>query len=512
MESDKIRSKAFTGVIWSFINQFGTQILSIVPAMVLARLLTPTEYGLVAMAGIFNGLAFKLSTGGFNDALMQKKNADHLDCCSVFYFNLFINSFFYIIFFFLAPFCADFFDEPQVTPIMRVSLLSLPLVALGGIHAIILRRDLNFKAPALRNMIVQALSAIIAVVMAFCGCGVWSLVVQGVLQTLGNSLINYCLCPWRPTFDFSFIRLKVMFPFGFKVYLSSLINYGFGKATDTTVAKVYSPADLSFYNRAYSTANLFINSFIGVINNVAFPAFARIQGDRKRLKNALERFISISGLISSLLMALLFVLAEPLFCFMYSSKWNAVIPYFQIVCVWGLFQPVKNTLEGFLRATGCAGIIMYNRLVNVVLVLLNVYLAWKYGISFMLWGQVFIEISQVCIYAYFTKRFYDYGVRSIISDNYFSVLPVLCVAFITYISDFGVIRILTVLQFSSEFIMSLFRLLISGSFAICSFIVLCRLLDLSAYREIVEMASVALKNKSPKICRLLAKLVKPRHM
>lgn len=134
MNSEELKSKAFTGVIWSFINQFGTLLIGIIPSMILARLLSPTEFGLIAMVAIFNGLAFNLSTGGFSDALLQKKNVNHLDCCSVYYTNLVINTFFYIVFFFLAPFRAEFFNEPRVTAIMQVSLLCLPLFVFGVMH------------------------------------------------------------------------------------------------------------------------------------------------------------------------------------------------------------------------------------------------------------------------------------------------------------------------------------------------------------------------------------------
>ena len=507
MNSEEIKIKAFTGILWSFVNQFGTQLLAILPAMLLARLLSPSEYGIVAMAAIFNGLAFVLAAGGFSEALLVKKDADHLDYCSVYFFNLFINSFFYVLFFFCAPFFAVFFDEPLVEPVMKFSLLSLPFLAFGSVHSIILKRELNFKVPAIRNIVVQTLSALVAVIMAFCGFGVWSLVTQGVLQTLGNSIINFYICKWRPTLDFSFSRLKQMFAYGSKVYLSELFNYGFGKVTDTTVAKVYSPADLSFYNRAYTTANLFIQSFIGVINNVAFPTFARMQGDVDRLRRALCRFVSMSALIAFFVMALLYVLAEPLFVFMYSSKWNAVIPYFQIVCVWGLFQPIRTTLEGFLLATGCAGLVMYNRIINNTLLLVNVFFAWKYGITYMLCGQVCLELVQICYFAYFTKRFYDFGLYSILKLDCIYVLPTIVIAFVAFISDTTSDMILSTFFPNSEMIVSFFRLFTSGVIALCCFIFIYRYLNYSAFRELIELISEVLGTRNHKLGVVIMRII-----
>lgn len=508
MNSEELKSKAFSGVIWSFINQFGTQILAIAPAMILARLLSPSEYGIIAMASIFNGFAFVLSSGGFNDALLQKKNVDHLDYCSVYYFNIFVNIFFYLVFFFIAPFCANFFNEPLVTSVMRVSLLSLPLLAIGGVHAIILRRNLNFKVPAIRNIIVQIVSAMVAIIMALSGCGVWSLVVQGVIQTLGNSVINILLCSWRPSFTFSFKRLKQMFSYGIKIYFSGIVYYGFGKTSDATIAKVYSPADLSYYNRAYSTANIFINSFVGVINNVAFPMFARMQGNIGLLKRGVGQFVSISSMISIFLMLQLFVLSEPLFNFLYSSKWNSVIPYFQVVCIWGIFQPIKSTLEGFLRATGCAGLIMYNRIISNILLLGNVYLGYKFGILYMLYGQISLEILQICFFSYFTKKFYGYGFGSIFFENIVYLIPALLVASVTFLVDVFAGKILEFIAVEKEFFSSLLRLLGAGGFGLISFVLIYRTLNLPAYRKLVELVLKKIGHHNTKMNYFLGVLIK----
>lgn len=499
MNNQNLKEKAFLGVLWNYANQFGTLLIGVIPSMILARLLSPAEFGLIAMTSIFNGLAFKLSTGGFSDALMQKKNASHMDCCSVYYTNLFLNIFFYAVFFFAAPYCAAFFDEPRITLIMRVSLLSLPLVALGGVHSVVLRKELNFKAPAIRNIIVQFVAAIIAVILAFCGCGVWALVVQGVLQTLGNSLVNWILCSWRPTIEFSMESIRSMLNFGMKTYISGLMNYGFEKAIDSSIAKFYTPVELAYYNRAFSTANICNNSILGAIDNVAFPAFVKLQGDTARLRGGISRMISVVCFVSLFMMAMSFVLAEPLFNFMYSSKWNAVIPLFQITCVWGLFKPIRADLENLLRAAGCAGIILHNRLVKYVLILMLIFWAYRNSVFVLVWGQVAIEFAQILIFSYFTSKFFKYGVLSIFKDVYKSVIPACFAALLAYVTDCEIVAYLENVV-CYEFLFSFIRLFFSGVFGIVGYIAFNRFFKLATYENLVNLASEAIfKNSILKI-------------
>lgn len=499
-----LKQKAFTGVLWSFTNHFGIQLVSLIPSMVLARLLTPTEYGLIAMASIFNGIAFQLSTGGFSDALLQRKEIDHLDCCSVYYFNLAINTTLYFIFFLLAPYCAVFMNEPRVINVMRVSLLSLPLTALGGVHAILLKRELNFKAPAIRNFIVQIISAIIAIILAFLGCGVWALVVQGVLQTMGNNIINWILYKWRPTLAFSFKRLRNMFSYGVKIYLSGIINYTFNKSIDTTIAKVYTPADLSYYNRAYSTANLFINTFVGILNNVAFPVFSRIQDNPRRICTSISKFIRIVTLVTFFIIGFISVLAEPIFNFIYSSKWNAVIPYFLIVCIWGLFQPIHSVIENVLRSTGCAGIIMYNRIFSKMLVVANAIIAWKLGITFMLWGAVIIEIIQIFVFTYFTKKFYKYSIYDVLKDVLPNSIPALLVAIILTITD-NLFKYCV--SISTEMLDSFLRLGIAFIIAIVSFVIINKFLKLNSYKEVISIIMSRIEGRNKRLSIYLNKIL-----
>lgn len=499
-EISNLKEKAFKGVFWSYINKFGTQIIAIVPSMVLARLITPEEYGLVAMAAIFSGVAYILSDGGFGNALLQKKDADHLDCCSVFYFNIVLCSTVYTIFFFLAPFAAEYFEMEEVTWIIRISLLSLILNAFGSVHALLFRKNLDFKSPAYRNIIVQFSSAVVAIILALLGFGYWTLVIQGVLQTLLGTIANWMMCKWRPTFVFSFQRMKGLFGFGSKLFATMLIDYGFGKSYDFVIGKYYNPASLSFYNRAFSTANLFIDTFLGVMNSVSYPAFVQIQNDKERTYYNTKRFMHLACMFVFLCMFTLFFVSEPLFRFLYSSKWDDVIPLFRIVCVWGLFKPIATVLGNVLMASGKGNVFLINSITNKIVIVLVILCAYQYGIEYMVAGQIIVVLSETLLMSYYTHKHICYGIFDVARDILPYIILSLLIGFSVWIVDSFASQGLDCLSLP-EMVTSAIRLTYSILLCVAMFIYINKLHATRGYCEFVSLLKESSQNK------LIAKVV-----
>lgn len=487
-EISNLKQKALDGVFWSYVSNFGTQILSIIPAMVLARLISPEEYGLVAMAAVFSGIAYILSDGGFGNALYQKKDADHLDYCSVFYFNIVVCTFTYCIFFFLAPYCAAFFKMPQVTNIMRVSLLCLIINAFSGIHGIIFKKNLNFKTPAYRNIISQGAAAVIAIVLAFKGFGYWTLVIQGVLQTLFGCIINWLSRDWTPTLSFSFKRLSGMIGYGSKVYLIMIIDYAFNKAYDVTIGKFYSASSLSFYNRAYSTAGIFLSTFTGVMQSVSFPSFVQIQDDKERTRINADRLIQLACLFVFPVMLSLIALAEPVFNFMYSSKWNIAIPLFQLVCIRCLFSPITSALQGIIMATGHASVGLFNSIFSKILIVATIATTWNLGIEYMIIGQIIAVIIQVIYYGFFSNKYFQFGLTSIIKGIYrYAIIGVVIAACVT-LFDYVIASLLTRLSLT-EYIESGARTILGILFCLILFVEINKRVKTEAYILLISLIS-----------------------
>lgn len=493
-EIPNLKEKAFKGVFWSYINKFGTQIIAIVPSMVLARLITPEEYGIVAMAAVFSGIAYILSDGGFGNALMQKKEADHLDCCSVFYFNIVLCITMYIIFYFFAPIAACYLEMPEVTWIMRISLLSLILNAFGSVHSLLFRKNLDFKSLSCRNIIVQLISAIVAIILALLGWGYWTLVIQGVLQTLLGTIANWIMCKWRPTLVFSFQRMKGLFGFGSKLFATMLIDYAFGKSYDLVIGKFYSPATLSFYNRAFSTANLFIDTFLGIMNSVSYPAFVMIQNDKERTYYNTKRYMHMACMFVFLCMFTLFFLAEPLFHFLYSSKWDAVLPLFRIACIWGLFFPVATVLGNILMANGQGTVFLLNSIIGKTLVIIVILVAYQYGIEYMVLGQILVMLSEVLLKSFFTKKLINYSIFDIFSDIYKYIILSLIIGIsvwaIDYLFSVGLNMFLL-----PEFFTSAIRLVIGLFSCVIIFLSINSVYPLKGYTEFIALLNESSQNK-----------------
>ena len=316
--TERIQNKTFVSVLWNYVNKFGTQLLAIVPTMILARLVMPRDYGLIAMAGIFSGLVSIFVDSGFGMAVIQKRDLSHIDICSVFYFNIVISTIVYVILFLVAPTVANFFGMSDICAILRVSSISLIIGAFGSIHGHLFSRNLDFKHPTIRNLCAQMAGATVAIVLAFQGRGYWALVYQGLTGTLFSTLANWFYSTWRPTFNFSWDSLKSMFGFGGKMLGKSISDFGFGKVYDMVIGKCYSAADLSYFDRAYKTVGLFLDTFLGVMNNVAFPVFSKMQNDKERMRTNVLRFLFIETMIIFFIMLLAVSLSTPLFHFLYS--------------------------------------------------------------------------------------------------------------------------------------------------------------------------------------------------
>lgn len=503
-ETNSLKRKTFNGVIWNYINQFGGQILSIIPAMILARLLTPTEYGVIAMAGVFSGLISIFANAGFGMAVIQRKDLTHTDICSVFYTNIILSTLVYIVIYTIAPFCADFFNMPEVKNIMRVSSLGIIITSIGAIHGHLFKRELDFRKPTIRNLVVQVVAAVVAVVFALLGFGYWALVVQGLVQAVLGTIANWLLSAWRPTFTYSIQSVKSLFNYGGVMMFKSIFEYCFSKSYDMTIGKVYSAAQLSYFNRAYSTAGIFINSFLGVLNTVAFSAFSRMQADRERLCLNVRRFMAIEAMIIFFIMAVIAALAEPFFHFMYSSKWDDVIPLFRLVCLWGMLQPLGYVYGNGLMASGYVKECLIIGIVSRGIMFAMIFATWKLGVAGMIVGQVLAYAIEVVICAYVFRRHFNYGFFDMVQE----IMPYLILSLVVFICIYALDYLVMkpILHFvSSEMLNAIIRLVVGGCLSIVSYLYINKGLKLRAYCDFRDIVFDALSTR-PKL-RMIANRV-----
>lgn len=501
MVEENIKKKAFAGVMWNYVNTFGLQILQLIPAMILARLLTPDEYGTVAIAGILTGFVTIFVDSGFSMALIQKKDVKQIDICSVYYFNIAMSVLIYTLLFFAAPLVASFFRIPEVKLIMRVSSFSMVIGAFGSIHNTLFCKEIEYRIPTIISLSTAIISAIVACSLAYLGFGYWALVVQGVLSTTTKTALNNILSKWRPSWMFSFDSLKTMFGFGSRMLGKSLTDYGFGKLYDVVIGRFYKPADLSYFNRANATQSLFTDTFLMVMNSVAFASFSKMQNDFVRMRANVLRFFKIESMLISFIMLLVIGLAEPIFHFMYSSKWDSVIPLFRIVCIWGVFRPISCVFANGLMAHGDSGACLRNSIIGRGLNVLLLLVTWKFGIMVMIAGQVLAYLIEIFLYTFSFDKVFKYNAFNMIRDisPYYTLSFILCLgvfAFDKFVLSYVCAFI------GSEFVESFIRLVVCGLSGFFIFIIIHRLLKLQAYLDFREIVFEAMAGKG-----LISKIV-----
>ncbi len=483
--SEDLRKKTFWGIVWSYIGRFGSQIIAIIPAMILARMLGPEQYGLIAMAGVFTGIAYQLADAGFGNALVQKRDADNIDFSTVFYFNIGICGIIYLIIYLCAPLIAEFFHERLLIPIIRFSSLGIIILSFGQIQTIIFKKEIDYKRQVIINLTCQIISAVIAIIMAINRYGVWALVAQGLIYTFCTTIMNWIISSWRPMLVFSRKRLLGLFNYGSKTLASSIIDYGFSKLYDIIIGRVYNPTSLGLYNRAISTSNIFKDTFFGVFSGVTFPVFVKMQHDNERFRNNIIKFISIVSMLIFTAMIWLIFMAHPLFIFMYSSKWDGAVTFFQLACVMAMLTPIISILESVILAKGYSGKFLAISIIRKIFVVTMLAIAWRFGVLWLLIGQIIVNICECLIYSFVTKRIINYSFLNVISDLYPSLLlalvSVIPVAIVDYAVSFALMNADLDITLAA-----IIRLAIGAIVITFSFFTICKSVKLNNYKELIH--------------------------
>ena len=426
--SDSLRERTISGMLWSFMQKFGTMAIAFVANIVLARLLTPDDYGCIGMLLIFIAVANTFIDGGFGSALIQKKEPTQEDYSTIFYWNLFLSIVLYGILFFTAPFIADFYEISLLTPVLRVQGGVLILNALSIIQCNQLRKQLRFRLIASVNLTASLLSVVITIVLAWIGWGIWALVAQQLLFSLFNAILFWSFNKWVPSFLFSKKSFKELFGFGGFILLSSLINTFCDNIHGVLIGKFFSPAIMGLYTQARKLEEIASTSISSVVNQVAYPVLSEFQNDNLSMIRVLQRFITSLAFLVFPLMMLLILIAKPLIILLYSDKWVASVPYFQILCI--CLQMINYNA---VAAIGRSDILLKWTIIKRSLgLILNIGGLICFGMYGLLWGGVLTAYSLYFINSYLVSRYVGYRIKSQIKDLFPIIITVLLTFVITY--------------------------------------------------------------------------------
>lgn len=428
--AEPLKKTTGKALFWSFTDKGGQQVIQLVFGYILARLLSQDEFGLVAVLAVFTAVANILQESGFSSALIRKKDPEAEDFASVFYFNISISILIYIVLFLCAPLIADFYDKPLLTNLSRVIFLAFVFNAFGIIQNVNLMRKMDYKTNTRITLIAFLISGIIAISMAYCGFGVWSLVIQLVSQSFFRSLLLWIFVRWKPSAKFSAPHFKSMAPYSVKLLLSGVLNQVCGNIYAIILGKS-SMGLAGTFSQANKLNGIPQSVISDGIKSVAFPVLTKID-EEERLKRAFRKIVRITAFICFPTGLLLIVLAKPIVVILLSAKWIDVVPILQILAVGGAFYPLLSLTTSLLQKVGKTGLIFKIELARNILSLLLLIVTIQYGVHGLAAGiSATIVISFVGA-MYVAGREVLYSMKELFRD----VMPYLGIAIIAFIPVF----------------------------------------------------------------------------
>ena len=508
MPSQSLKSKVAKGAVWTLLEKLSTQVVQFVVSMVLARLLTPNDYGTVALTAIFFAVAGVLVDGGFGNALIQKKDADDLDFNSVFYLNIALSVIACVAMFFAAPWIARFYDVPELTSIVRVSSLCFIFNAVNAIQNAELTKKLLFHLSFRVSLITCATSAVCGTTLAFLGFGVWALVWSSLITGLVGVIARWFIIAWRPKLMFSMSRLKPLFSYGWKLMFSGLLDSVFRELNGLLIGKFYSRADIAFVNKGRSLPSLAMNQIDETLGRVSFPALVLLQDDKVKLREAMRRMMRCSTFLVFPLMVGIAICSWSCIRLLYGEKWTPAVPYMMLSCFTFALWPFHTiNLKGIV-ALGRSDVFLILEIIKKALALIVIVSAFRLGVfTWMAISAFVMGPLSVIINAWPNRKLLHYSIGMQIGD----VLPtaMVCCAQaaamlgIGAISDFAASSLGVPPSGMGYLAFLAIKLFLQGLFGITLFFTLAYMFRLNPMGEYARMLSGVLQYRFPKTASII---------
>lgn len=401
-----IRNQTIYGLKWSALERISVQGIQFLIGVILARLLPPSDFGVIAMLTIFLAISQTIIDGGFSNALIRKVDRSEADYSTVFIFNIIIGVLLCLIVVWAAPYIAAFYEMPQLSSVMKVLALTLLFNSFSVVFYAILTINIDFRSIAIANFVSAIISGVIGIVMAYQGWGVWSLVFQSVSRSVINALLVAVLAKWRPKFFFSRVSFVEMFSYGSKILISSLINTVYANLTPMIIGKFYTSKDLGYYDRGRQFGVLPINYIVQTYERVTFPIMSQLQNDDTRLIDAYRKYIKSASLIMFIVVMLIIALAKPIILLILSAKWVEAIIYLQLFCVAEMFNHVTRLNLVLLQVKGRSDLFLRLEVIKKAISLSMLLCAAPFGIIPICISQILYSQIAMYINTYYTKKLF----------------------------------------------------------------------------------------------------------
>lgn len=429
---NNLKKSAIYNFLWRFAERCGAQGVSFIVSIVLARILAPEDYGLIALVTVFTNFFGVFVDSGLASALIQKKNADDLDFSSVFYFNIIWCVALYAILFACAPSVGRFYNKPELVPVIRTLGIVLVISGVKNVQQAYVSKQMQFKKFFFATLGGTVGAAIIGIWMAYNGYGVWALVVQQIFNNFVDTIILWCCVKWRPKKVFSIHRLKELFAYGWKLLASSLLDTLYNDLRSLIIGKWYSAEELAFYNKGQSWPSIVVSNINSSISSILFPIMSEEQEDKMRLKKMTRQSIMVSTFIMAPLMMGIFFTAEPLTRLILTEKWLPSVPYVRIFCLTYIFYPIHTANLNAIKAMGRSDLFLKLEIIKKVVGLLVLVSAMRYGVMAMAYSLLVTSVIGQIINSWPNKKLLEYSyleqVRDIFPGIILAVFMGICVA------------------------------------------------------------------------------------
>lgn len=406
---ESLKKQTISGIIWSGIERFSVQGIQFLIMIIMARLLTPKDYGLVGMLTVFIAIAQTLIDSGFSQALIRKQNRTETDNSTVFYFNIVVGLFIYLIFYLTAPLIANFYRTPSLTPIMRVISLGVIFNSLAVVQRALLTIRLDFKTQAKASLLGVIFSGISGIIMAYKDFGVWSIVAQQLTNLGLSTLLLWIFAKWHPIGIFSKDSFKELFSFGSKLLASGLLNTLYNNIYLIIIGKLFSASQLGYYTRAQQFSDFPSSNLTGILQRVTYPVLCKIQDDKEKLAHAYRKFLRISAFIIFPLMVGLSAVGEPFILLLLKEQWRFAATILQIICFSAMWYPIHAINLNLLQVEGRSDLFLRLEVIKKILGVVILCLTIPLGLISMCYGQIASSLIALTINTYYTGKLINVG-------------------------------------------------------------------------------------------------------
>lgn len=426
-----------SNMAWRFLERCGAQGVNLIVEIILARLLFPDDYGLIALVSVFISILNVFVDSGLGNALIQKKDADELDFSSVFWFNIACCACLYAILYLVSPAIAGFYRRSELTPVLRVLGIQILISGVKNVQQAYVSRTLQFKRFFFATLGGTVGAALIGIWMAWRGYGVWALVIQQLFNAVVDTAILWMTVKWRPHWLFSFARLKGLLSYGWKLLVSSLLDTGYRELRQLLIGRIYSSADLAFYNRGQRLPHVFINNINTAIDSVLLPTMSREQDNRERVKQMTRKAIQTSTYVMAPLMMGLAFTGELFVRLILTEKWIPAVPYMRIFCITYMFYPIHTANLNAIQALGRSDLFLKLEIVKKVVGLVVLCLTINISVMAMAYSLLVTNVLSQIINTWPNRKLLGYSyfeqMKDILPAILLAVLMGICVYWLKYL-------------------------------------------------------------------------------